>query len=70
MEQRLPGLPEHHVLLVNRRHPLVEGMLKLRAGGVLVGSGGNIADRKLLAEDVARHLYDMARLGVGWSGAQ
>merc|ERR1711991_1033978 len=24
MEQRLPGLPDHHVLLVNRRHPLVE----------------------------------------------
>ena len=25
MEQRLPGLPDHHVLLVNKRHPLVEG---------------------------------------------
>ena len=39
MEQRLPGLPEHHVLLVNRRHPLVEGLLKLSAGSVLVGAG-------------------------------
>ena len=29
MEQRLPGLPDSHGLLVNKRHPLVEGMLKL-----------------------------------------
>ena len=64
MEQRLPGLPEHHVLLVNRRHPLVEGMLKLRAGGVLVGAA-DTSPTASLAEDVARHLYDMARLGVG-----
>ncbi len=64
MEQRLPGLPEHHVLLVNRRHPLVEGMLKLRAGGVLVGAA-EASPTANLAEDVARHLYDMARLGVG-----
>ncbi len=64
MEQRLPGLPEHHVLLVNRRHPLVEGMLKLRAGGVLVGAE-ETSPTASLAEDVARHLYDMARLGVG-----
>ena len=64
MEQRLPGLPEHHVLLVNRRHPLVEGMLKLRAGGVLVGAA-ETSPTASLSEDVARHLYDMARLGVG-----
>ena len=64
MEQRLPGLPDHHVLLVNRRHPLVEGMLKLRAGGVLVGTA-ETSPTELLAQDVARHLYDMARLGVG-----
>ena len=38
MEQRLPGLPDHHVLLVNRRHPLVEGLLKLKSGSVLVGA--------------------------------
>ncbi|MCU0530001.1 MAG: molecular chaperone HtpG, partial [Cyanobium sp. Prado107] len=39
MEQRLPGLPEHHVLLVNRRHPLVAGLLKLSAGAVITTSG-------------------------------
>ena len=65
MEQRLPGLPDHHVLLVNKRHPLVEGMLKLRAGGVLVGEQRKRHRPQALSEDVARHLYDMARLGVG-----
>lgn len=64
MEQRLPGLPEHHVLLVNRRHPLVEGLLKLKSGSVLVGDGGS-SPTESLAQDLSRHLYDMARLGVG-----
>ena len=64
MEQRLPGLPDHHVLLVNRRHPLVEGLLKLQSGGVLVGSG-EASPTQTLSQELARHLYDMARLGVG-----
>jgi len=64
MEQRLPGLPEHHVLLVNKRHPLVEGMLKLKAGSVLVGDAQS-SPTEALAQDIARHVYDMARLGVG-----
>jgi len=64
MEQRLPGLPDHHVLLVNKRHPLVEGMLKLKAGSVLVGDAQS-SPTEALAQDIARHVYDMARLGVG-----
>ena len=64
MEQRLPGLPDHHVLLVNKRHPLVEGMLKLKAGSVLVGDAQS-SPTESLAQDIARHVYDMARLGVG-----
>ena len=64
MEQRLPGLPDHHVLLVNKRHPLVEGMLKLKAGSVLVGDSQS-SPTEALAQDIARHVYDMARLGVG-----
>ena len=64
MEQRLPGLPDHHVLLVNRRHPLVEGLLKLKSGSVLVGDSG-ASPTESLAQDLSRHLYDMARLGVG-----
>ena len=64
MEQRLPGLPDYHVLLVNKRHPLVEGMLKLKAGSVLVGDAQS-SPVEALAQDIARHMYDMARLGAG-----
>ncbi len=65
MEQRLPGLPDHHVLLVNRRHPLVEGLLKLSAGAVLTTPGGGGSPTRQLATDLGRHLYEMARLSVG-----
>ena len=64
MEQRLPGLPDHHVLLVNRRHPMVEGLLKLNAGSVLV-SNETSSPSQQLAASLAEHLYDMARLSVG-----
>jgi molecular chaperone HtpG len=64
MEQRLPGLPDHHVLLVNRRHPLVEGLRKLAAGAVITGAAEDSPSRRL-ALDLSRHLYEMARLTVG-----
>jgi molecular chaperone HtpG len=64
MEQRLPGLPDHHVLLVNRKHPLVEGLLKLSAGSVIAGAGGNSPSQQL-ADDLSRHIYELARLAVG-----
>ena len=66
MEQRFPGLPDHHVLLVNRRHPLVEGLLKLNAGSVIVATDASQeSPSQKLAADLSRHLYDMARLSVG-----
>ncbi|MFO0075091.1 MAG: molecular chaperone HtpG [Cyanobacteriota bacterium] len=66
MEQRLPGLPDHHVLLVNRRHPLVEGLLRLSAGAVITApTGGSASPSQQLADDLGRHLYEMARLAVG-----
>jgi molecular chaperone HtpG len=67
MEQRLPGLPEHHVLLVNRRHPLLEGLQKLAAGGVITTSSGSSSGSpsQELARRLALHLYEMARLAVG-----
>jgi len=64
MEQRLPGLPDHHVLLINRRHKLVDGLLKLSAGSVITGAGGSSPSQQL-ADDLSRHLYEMARLAVG-----
>ena len=63
MEQRLPGLPEHHVLLINQKHQLVNCLLRLQSGSVIVGEGSSPS--KSLARDVARYLYDMARLSVG-----
>ncbi|MFM7653388.1 MAG: molecular chaperone HtpG, partial [Vulcanococcus sp.] len=63
MEQRLPGLPDHHVLLVNRKHALVEGLLKLSAGSVITGAGSSPSQQ--LADDLTRHVYEMARLAVG-----
>ena len=67
MEQRLPGLPDHHVLLVNRRHPLVEGLLKLSSGAVITTPAGtaSASPTQQLALDLGRHLYEMARLAVG-----
>ncbi len=66
MEQRLPGLPDHHVLLVNRRHPLVEGLLKLSSGAVLTTPGGSESSpSQQLADDLSRHVYETARLAVG-----
>lgn len=64
MEQRLPGLPEHHILLVNRQHPLVEALISLEAGAVVVTDGA-ASPSHLLAVDLAQHLYDLARLAVG-----
>ena len=64
MEQRLPGLPDHHVLLINRRHRLVEGLQKLSAGSVITGGGGSSPSQQL-AEQLSRHVYEMAKLSVG-----
>ncbi len=64
MQQKLPGLPEHHVLLINRRHPLVAGVLKLSSGAILTTGAAESPSEKL-ASDLSRHLYDLARLAVG-----
>ena len=64
MDQRLPGLPDHHVLLVNRRHPLVEGLLKLSSGAVIT-TGAAESPSRTLALELGRHLYETARLAVG-----
>jgi molecular chaperone HtpG len=67
MEQRLPGLPDHHVLLINRKHRLVEGLLKLSAGSVITTSAGSAggSPSQELATGLGRHIYEMARLAVG-----
>ena len=64
MEQRLPGLPDHHILLVNRQHPMVEALLSLESGSVVIADGASSPSHQL-AVDLAQHLYDLARLAVG-----
>ena len=64
MEQRLPGLPDHHVLLINKDHPLVQGLIKLNSSSIIIGSGKSSSNKEL-SEDIARHLYDIAKLSIG-----
>mgnify|MGYP001179907136 CR=1 FL=1 len=64
MEQRLPGLPEHHVLVINKNHPLVEGIQKLKSGSIILGDNENSPTTNLSMR-LGKHLYDLARMGVG-----
>ena len=64
IEQRLPGLPEEHVLMVNRNHPLINGLLKLSAGSLLIGNQQESPSEKL-SKDLAKHLYEMAKSSIG-----
>jgi molecular chaperone HtpG len=64
MEQRIPGLPENHILLVNQAHPLIEGMLKLKSGSVLIATG-DVSPTEIIIKELALHIYQMAKLGVG-----
>ena len=64
MDQKLPGLPDHHVLVVNTNHALVEGLIKLKSGSIIVNSAAN-SPSEGLSIDLARHLYELAKLSVG-----
>ncbi len=64
MEQRLPGLPEYHVLLINKNHPLVSGLIKLKSSSIITGQEG-VSSNENLSKDIARHLYDIAKLSIG-----
>ncbi len=64
LEQRLPGLPEHHVLLINQNHSLVKGLLKLHKGGVIIGSD-KTSHTNEISNEIALHIYDLAKLSIG-----
>lgn len=63
MQRQLPSLPDHHVLLINKAHPLVKGLLKLAAGAVVTGSGPS--PNTTLSHEICCHLHQLAQLGVG-----
>lgn len=63
MQRQLPSLPDHHVLLINKAHPLVKELLKLAAGAVVTGSGPS--PNTTLSHEICCHLHQLAQLGVG-----
>ncbi len=64
MEQKLPGLPDNHVLLVNKNHPIVEGLSKLKSSSIIIDKQGG-SQNALLINEISVHLYEMACLSVG-----
>ena len=63
MEQKMPGLPEYHVLLINREHPLISGLTKLTNTKLILENNDN--DKEPLTNKIANHVYEMAKLSVG-----
>ncbi len=64
MEQKLPGLPQNHVLLINKNHPMVEGLSKLNSQSIIIGAEGKSSNEDLTKE-ISIHLYEMACLSIG-----
>jgi len=63
MEQKMPGLPEYHVLLINKEHPLIVGLNKITSNKIIIDKKDPIENP--LASKIANHVYDMAKLSVG-----
>ncbi len=63
MEQKIPGLPEYHVLLVNKDHPLINSLIKLTDKKIIVNEKGS--EKNSITEKVANHIYEIAKLTVG-----
>ncbi len=64
MEQKLPGLPDNHVLLVNKNHPIVQGLSKLKSSSIIIDNKGG-SQNTLLIKEISVHLYEMACLSIG-----
>tara|TARA_Y100001968_G_scaffold333683_1_gene398325 strand:- start:4874 stop:6781 length:1908 start_codon:yes stop_codon:yes gene_type:complete len=64
MEQKLPGLPEHHIFLVNSNHRLVEALLKLNKQSVIVKNPVKETNSSI-AKDLSIYIYDLARMSIG-----
>ena len=63
MEQKLPGLPEYHVLLINKEHPLISGLIKFTNKEIILDK--NDMNESSLTKKIATHIYEMAKLSVG-----
>ena len=63
MEQKLPGLPEYHVLLINKDHPLISGLSELSNKKIILK--GEEKKDDLLSKKIVKQLYEMAKLSIG-----
>ena len=63
MEQKMPGLPEYHVLLINKEHPLIVGLNKITGHKIIIDKKDPIENP--LASKIANHVYDVAKPSVG-----
>ena len=63
MEQKMPGLPEFHVLLVNKDHPLINGLIKLTDKKLILDE--KVSDESSTTERIVNHIYEIAKLTVG-----
>ena len=63
MEQKMPSLPEYHVLLINKEHPLIVGLNKITGNKIILDKKDPIENP--LASKIANNVYDMAKLSVG-----
>ena len=63
MEQRIPSLPDYHILLVNQDHPLIQGLTNMNEKRILVKDDKN--PKNELKQKIVNHIYDMAKLSIG-----
>ena len=56
-------MPEYHVLLVNKDHPLINGLIKFSDKKIILNE--NDSDESSLTGRIANHIYSMAKLTVG-----
>ena len=63
MDQKLPGLPEYHVLLINKDHPIIAGLSKLEKEKIIIKNKEKT--KSSLSKKLVNHIYDMAKLSVG-----
>jgi len=63
MEQKIPGLPEYHVLLINKDHPLILGLSKISSNKIIIKNKEK--ESNSLGKKIVNHVYEMAKLSVG-----
>jgi molecular chaperone HtpG len=57
-QQQNATFPEEHILLVNTSHPLIQHLASLSQGAIIQGGGESPSSE--LANEICRHVYDLA----------